>query len=62
MLIHNKDDIELVTEFPCFLGHPVQLYFNNFQQFKKFCLKKLYISNNIGQIPESYLLNLGKYL
>ena len=24
MLIHNKDDIEFVTEFPCFLGHPVQ--------------------------------------
>ena len=23
MLIHNKDDIEFVTEFPCFLGHPV---------------------------------------
>ena len=22
MLIHNKDDIEFVTEFPCFLGHP----------------------------------------
>ena len=20
---HNKDDIEIVTEFPCFLGHPV---------------------------------------
>ena len=23
MLIHNRDDIEFVTEFPCFLGHPV---------------------------------------
>ena len=23
MLIHNKDDIEFVTEFPCFLGNPV---------------------------------------
>ena len=23
MLIHNKDDIEFVTESPCFLGHPV---------------------------------------
>ena len=23
MLTHNKDDIEFVTEFPCFLGHPV---------------------------------------
>ena len=24
MLIHNKDDIEFVTEFPCLLGHPIQ--------------------------------------
>ena len=23
MLIHNKDDIEFVAEFPCLLGHPV---------------------------------------
>ena len=23
MLIHNKDDIQFVTEFPCLLGHPV---------------------------------------
>ena len=23
MLIHSKDDIEFVTEFPFFLGHPV---------------------------------------
>ena len=23
MLIHKKDDIEFVTEFPCLLGHPV---------------------------------------
>ena len=23
MLIHNKDHIEFVTEFPCLLGHPV---------------------------------------
>ena len=27
MLIHNKDDIEFVTEFPCFLGHPVSLIY-----------------------------------
>jgi len=24
MLIHNKDDIQFVIEFPCFLGHPVE--------------------------------------
>jgi len=23
MLIHNKDDIQFVNEFPCFLGNPV---------------------------------------
>ena len=23
MLIYNKDDIQFVTELPCFLGHPV---------------------------------------
>ena len=23
MLIHIKDDIQFVIEFPCFLGHPV---------------------------------------
>ena len=32
MLIHIKDDIEFVTEFPCFLGPPVlnltQFYIN----------------------------------
>ena len=22
-IIHNKDDIELVTEFPCLLGRPL---------------------------------------
>ena len=39
MLIHNKDDVEFVTEFPCFLGHPVQSIsfekkFDVFQQGK----------------------------
>ena len=24
VLIHNKDDIQFVTDFPCFLGHPVE--------------------------------------
>ena len=23
MLIHNKDDVQFVTEFPCLLEHPV---------------------------------------
>ena len=30
MVIHNKDDIEFVTEFPCFLGHPVYTFLNIF--------------------------------
>ena len=30
MLIHNKDDIEFVTEFPCFLGHPVHMFEESF--------------------------------
>ena len=34
MLIHNKDDIEFVTEFPCFLGHPV-VYRVNLFSFKQ---------------------------
>ena len=32
MLIHDKDDIEFVTEFPCFLGHPV--FTNKHEQMK----------------------------
>ena len=43
MLIHNKDDIEFVTEFPCFLGHPVQTeYSQNF-------IKRTGRWRNIGQ-------------
>ena len=29
MLNHNKEDIEFVTEFPCFLGQPVKQVFSN---------------------------------
>ena len=32
MLINGKDDILFVTEFPCFLGHPVEY---------KLCSKKV---------------------
>ena len=38
MLILNKDDIEFVTEFLCFLGHPVKYYkmmFKNNPAWKK---------------------------
>ena len=40
MLIHNKDDIEFVTEFPCFLGHSVITYVKT--------KGALYTSNNIS--------------
>ena len=36
MLIHNKDDIEFVTKFPCFFGHPVDKYMKN--RIKHECL------------------------
>ena len=36
MLIHNKDDIEFVTEFPCFLGHHVyKKLFKRLQSLQK---------------------------
>ena len=28
LLIHNKDDIQFVTEFPCLLGHPVYVAYS----------------------------------
>jgi len=28
MLIHNKDDIEFATAFPCLLGHPMHAPFS----------------------------------
>ena len=42
MLIHNKDDIEFVTEFPCFLGHPVSIFcLNDFLEtnMKKYAIQ-----------------------
>ena len=35
MLIHNKDDIQFVTEFPCFLGQPVERIRKIILTFKK---------------------------
>ena len=38
MLIHNKDDIQFVTEFSCFLGHLVSSSLCNLIIFKRgFC-------------------------
>ncbi len=60
MLIHNKDDIEFVNEFPCFLEHPDILYGLRiiYQQIgipeliKKliFCEKKLVKFENIKNV------------
>ena len=35
MLMYNKGDIEFVTEFPCFLGHPVFSLFINVKTSKE---------------------------
>ena len=71
MLIHNKDDIEFVTEFPCFLGHPVHctlenlyliiLYLSSFSQkaekrFYYLFVKICFRSNLIGLKLSCYLL------
>ena len=45
MLIHNKDDIEFVTEFPCFLEHPV--FDNGGKKWAKQILKSQFFSFNI---------------
>ena len=41
MLIHYKDDIEYVTEFPCFLGHPVPKIKDSTPQLKTLLLPQL---------------------
>ena len=35
MLVHNKDDIEFFTEFPCLLGHPVLFCLKNSENSKQ---------------------------
>ena len=46
MLIHNKDDIEFVTEFPCFLGHPVYREIPNFSVLNSSSVRGVIIKNN----------------
>ena len=29
MLTHSTDDIEFVTELPCFMGHPLSYFYDN---------------------------------
>jgi len=49
ILIHNKDDIEFVTEFPCFLGHPVFNFKKSIQILQAMVIN--YFSTN------SYIVN-----
>ena len=53
MLIHNKDDIEFVTEFPSFLGHPVQKpghlgHFPDIQDISKISEKPSFFEKFLG--------------
>ena len=41
MLIHNKDDIEFVTELPWFLGHPVLQTMNSVRSNNLYKLHKM---------------------
>ena len=58
MLIHNKDDIHFVTEFPCFLGHPV------WNQRGYIWNQRSYIWNQRGHIwnQRSYIWNQSGYV
>ena len=51
MLNHNKDDIQFVTEFPCFLGHPVYVI-----RKSEFVAKTQFLCNNNKQFGD-YKLN-----
>ena len=44
ILIHNKDDIEFVPEFPCLLGHPVSE------------ISRLIVKTTSGQFQTPYCL------
>ena len=74
MLIHNKDDIEFVTEFPCFLGHPVHFWKGPWLSFKNLskvlqiseilninCNFKL-VSKNVRKIKTKSARNIGDYI
>ena len=66
MLVRNKDDIEFVTEFPCFLGHPVQETQNlsTWQQINKRMFKVLPSRPSLAATCQGYFSNgkLPKYV
>ena len=55
LLIHNKDDIEFVTEFPCFLGHPVSL------QPSVVVLRYFQTKNSVGSNSQSLIYIVNQY-
>ena len=60
MLIHNKDDIEFVTEFPCFLGHPV--YYIEYSGLRSMHVTGKYITMSIKcKITEHILKSIKVY-
>ena len=61
MLIHNKDDIDSATEFPCSLGHPVYeyicMYYNN---VKEICYSgNLNLTNPLA--PSPFYMLIGNF-
>ena len=60
MLIHYKDDIEFVTEFPWFLGHPVVCKTGNFSslQYVRLFYIKLYFDFQVFKKKMKQIFNL----
>jgi len=56
MLIHNKDNIKLLTEFPCSLGHPVLL---SVASIRRKLLKKL---QHTSQIVKKSIYNIKQII
>ena len=56
MLIHNKDDIQFVTELPCFLGHPVAKIKAHRHRVKRLKV----IRQSLGQNDEKNIFGLLK--
>ena len=50
---HNKDDIQVVTEFPCFLGHPVWYNFSEHSlSAKNECYLPICVVSFTGNPPQ----------
>ena len=60
MLIHNKDDIEFVTEFLCLLGHPVRYNVKIQSKFPRIFKKNL-MPHFLLSIGFKYILGSCKF-